>query len=264
MSSTVCVKLQSAIASRLESMRVIESANINLRPEPAETIIVRPGGYSDLVQTVQVHKVAFPTSFLTALGDRFLYELYRGFLRDESSIYLVAEEKGRQRGLVVGTTEPRSFFKRLLVRRWSSFLCAGFTALLRNPVRVAQRFLFALVYRGETPPGLDEATLLSSIGVAPAHGGRGFGAVLVERFCEEAASRGSRSVYLLTDSGGNDRVNHFYLKCGFALDSRVERQERRIMNRYIRPIATAVAAKSDLDQRGHSQSLTPVTIKQAE
>jgi len=244
-------------------MRVIESAAINPR-FMAEEIIVRPGGYSDLVQTVQVHKVAFPASFLTILGDRFLYELYLGFLRDESSIYLVAEEKGRQLGLVVGTTEPHGFFKRLLVRRWSAFLCAGFAALLRNPVRVAQRFLFALVYRGETPPGLDGATLLSSIAVAPAYGGRGFGAVLVDGFCAEAASRGSRSVYLLTDSGGNDRVNHFYVKCGFCLDSRIERQEQRIMNRYIRPVATSVAAKSNLEQRGHSQSLTPATIKQTE
>jgi ribosomal protein S18 acetylase RimI-like enzyme len=241
-------------------MRVIESAALNLRSEPAEKIIVRPGGYSDLVQTVQVHKVAFPASFLTILGDRFLYELYLGFLRDESSIYLVAEEKGRQLGLVVGTTEPRGFFKRLLVRRWSAFLCAGFTALLRNPARVAKRFLFALVYRGETPPGLDGATLLSSIGVAPAYGGRGFGAVLVDRFCEEAASRGSRSVYLLTDSGGNDQVNHFYVKCGFSLDGHIERQERRLMNRYIRPIATSVAAKSNLEQPAHSQNSISATI----
>jgi ribosomal protein S18 acetylase RimI-like enzyme len=245
-------------------MRVIQSATMSPASELAEKFIVRSGGLSDLSQTVEVHKLAFPCSFLTVLGDRFLYELYLGFLRDESSIYLVAEEKGQQLGLVVGTTEPRGFFKRLLVRSWSAFLCAGFTALLRNPVRVAQRFLFALVYRGETPPGLDGATLLSSIGVAPAYGGRGFGAVLVDRFCAEAASRGSRSVYLLTDSGGNDQVNHFYVKCGFSLDSHIERQERRLMNLYIRPIATSVAAKSNLDQRGHSQSLTQATITQAE
>jgi len=244
-------------------MRVIESAALNPRFVAGE-IIVRPGGYSDLSQTVEVHKLALPASFLTLLGDQFLYELYLGFLRDESSIYLVAEEKGQQVGIVLGTTEPRGFFKRLLVRRWSAFLCAGFTALLRNPSRVAKRFLFALVYRGETPPGRDGAALLSSIGVAPAFGGRGFGALLVDRFCLEAASRGSRWVYLLTDSGRNDRVNHFYVKCGFSLDSRVERQERRLMNRYIRPAATLVAVKSNLEQLGHSHSSTPAVMEQAE
>jgi ribosomal protein S18 acetylase RimI-like enzyme len=214
----------------------MESANLNSASQPAERIVVRTGGVNDLPQTVEVHKVAFPNSFLTVLGNRFLFELYRGFLQDESSIYLVAEEKGQQLGLVVGTTEPRGFFKRLLIRRWFVFLCAGFAGFLRNPVRVGQRFLFALVYRGETPPGLDGGALLSSIGVAPAWGGRGLGVLLVERFCQEATSRGSPSVYLLTDSGGNDAANRFYLKCGFSLESRVERQENRIMNRYIRSI----------------------------
>jgi ribosomal protein S18 acetylase RimI-like enzyme len=222
----------------------MDSASLSPASEAAERIVVRPGGADDLSQTVEVHKLAFPSSFLTILGDRFLYELYLGFLHDESSIYLIAEEKGQQFGLIVGTTDPRDFFKRLLASHWVAFLCAGFTGLLRNPVRVGKRFLFALGYRGETPRGLDAATLLSSVGVAPACSGRGFGALLVERFCQEAASRGSPLVYLLTDSGGNDAANRFYVKCGFSLDSRVERQERRIMNRYVRPIAKSVAAKS--------------------
>jgi ribosomal protein S18 acetylase RimI-like enzyme len=220
----------------------MESASVYSASEPAETIIVRPGGLNDLSPTVDVHKVAFPNSFLTILGDRFLYELYRGFLQDESSIYLVAENKGRQLGLVAGTTEPRGFFRRLLIRRWFVFLFAGFAALMRNPVRVGQRFLFALVYRGDTPTGLDGAALLSSIGVLPAWSGRGLGALLVERFCQEATFRGAASVYLLTDSGGNDAVNRFYLKCGFSVDRRVERQKSRIMNRYIRPIAKSTSA----------------------
>lgn len=218
--------------------------------EPGRSVIVRPGRTNDLSPTVEVHKGAFPNSFLTTLGDRFLYELYLGFLQDESSIYLVAEEKGQQLGLVVGTTEPRGFFRRLLARRWLAFLRAGFAGLLRSPIRVGNRFLFALLYRGEAPSRLDGATLLSSIGVATACGGRGLGAVLVERFCQEAADRGSPSVYLLTDSGGNDGVNRFYVKCGFSLDSRVERQDRRIMNRYIRPINNLVAAKSSRRYEG--------------
>lgn len=227
---------------------MMENVKLSLESKPAGQVIVRPGAIDDLPQTVEVHKAAFPNSFLTSVGDRFLHELYLGFLHDESSIYLVAEENGRLLGLAVGTTKPRDFFKRLLLRRWFAFLSAGFAGLLRNPVRVGKRFLFALIYRGETPPQLHGAALLSSIGVLPACGGRGIGALLVERFCQEAALRGSPSVYLLTDSGGNDAVNRFYLKCGFSLDGRVERQERRIMNRYFRPIANSAAAKSSSAQ----------------
>jgi ribosomal protein S18 acetylase RimI-like enzyme len=224
---------------------MMESTKLKPASESTERVVVRPAGINDLPQTVEVHKAAFPNSFLTTLGDRFLYELYLGFLHDESSIYLLAKEKDRLLGLAVGTTKPHDFFKRLLVRRWFAFLSAGFDGLLKNPVRVGKRFLFALIYRGETPRQLDGATLLSSIGVLPACGGRGIGALLIKRFCDEAAHRGSPSVYLLTDSGENDAVNRFYLKCGFSLDGRIERQERRIMNRYFRPIANSAAAKSN-------------------
>jgi ribosomal protein S18 acetylase RimI-like enzyme len=208
--------------------------------------LIRAATLSDLPQIVAVHNAAFHGFFLTMLGGPFLYELYRGFLLDPSSICLAAEDQAANRllGFVVGTMEPRGFFKRLLIRRGHGFVFAGLAALLQHPLKVARRFLDALVYRGEAPEGLERATLLSSVAVSPADEGQGVGRMLVERFCQQATSRGARSVYLLTDSDGNETVNQFYLRCGFVLEASVLRRDGRHMNRHVRPLTTALAVSA--------------------
>jgi ribosomal protein S18 acetylase RimI-like enzyme len=201
----------------------------------ADTLVtIRAATLEDLLETSAVHKAAFPGFFLTLLGDRFLRELYRGFLEDSASIWLVASHSSRPIGFVVGTTEPAGFFKRLLMCRWHAFIVAGAAGFFRRPLQVIRRFLAALVYRGEKPQGIDGATLLSSIGVSPRYAGRGVGVALVEHFCQEAFSRGASHVYLLTDSTNNDGANRFYVKCGFSLESSFARDGGRKMNRYIR------------------------------
>ena len=206
---------------------------------------VRDATGADLAQIVAVHRSAFPGFFLTVLGDRFLGELYRGFLHDPSSICLVAEDAGQPIGFVVGTTEPQGFFKRLLLRHWYRFLLAGLMGLARHPLRVGRRFLDALSYRGEAPEGILGGTLLSSVGVSPSAGGRGLGAALVESFCRQAAVRGEQWVYLVTDSAGNEPVNRFYARCGFTLESSFQRPNGRAMNRYLRTLADTKASNAD-------------------
>lgn len=197
-------------------------------------VTIRAATPQDIAETIAVHKAAFPAFFLSMLGDRFLLQLYRGFLQDSTSIWLIASHNSRLVGFVAGTTEPEGFFKRLLFCRWPAFIAAGASAFFRHPLQIGRRFLAALMYRGEKPHGIDNATLLSSIGVSPHYAGRGVGWSLVEHFCEEAFSRGSDHVYLLTDDANNDAANRFYVKCGFSLESSFTRNGERKMNRYIR------------------------------
>jgi ribosomal protein S18 acetylase RimI-like enzyme len=201
----------------------------------AEAVIsVEAATEGDLRKIIAIHKAAFPEFFLTMLGDRFLYELYLGFLKGTGSILLVASQNGKQVGFVVGTTEPHGFFKRLLISRWYAFVFAGFPRILRHTLQIMRRFAAAITYRGEKPEGLEKAALLSSIGILPQYSGRGVGRTLVDRFCQEAFSRGAKHVYLLTDRFNNEAANHFYVKCGFLLESSFMRSGGREMNRYIR------------------------------
>ena len=212
----------------------MDSTGIQIERGVGTVVTIRAATQQDISETIAVHKAAFPGFFLTKLGDRFLRELYRGFLQDSASIWLIASHDNRLIGFVAGTTEPAGFFKRLLIYRWHAFIVAGAPGFFRHPLQIVRRFLAALVYRGEKPRGIDKATLLSSIGVSPHHAGRGVGLSLVEHFCQEAFSRGAEHVYLLTDDANNDAANRFYVKCGFSLESSFTRDGERKMNRYIR------------------------------
>ncbi|MHB0959436.1 MAG: GNAT family N-acetyltransferase [Pirellulaceae bacterium] len=186
-----------------------------------------------LRKATHVHVVAFPGFFLTSLGQPFLRLLYAGFMEQADGICLIAEENGAVVGFAMGTTDPGSFFRRLLRRRGLSFAWAVVPPLLRNPLLVVRKCAGAVLYRGEKPKGIPSAALLSSLAVTPAFAGRGIGQALVQRFAAEARKQGCQSVYLTTDGVNNEHVNRFYAKCGFELLDSFERPRERLMNRWV-------------------------------
>lgn len=188
---------------------------------------------SDLNEVVQLHIRSFPDFFLTSLGKGFLFELYRDFLTDESAICKVIEYNGHIKGFAAGNMNPGEFFRKLLWRKGHLFVFYSMKALIRNPVLVSRKLLFALHYRGEKPDKIVNAALLSSIGVDLAFGKSGFGSMLIRAFCEEAFTKGANAVYLTTDTIKNDPVNTFYIKNGFVLESTFLKNKGRMMNRYI-------------------------------
>lgn len=90
---------------------------------------------------VQIHLAAFQGFFLESMGERFLKELYRGFLVEPSGLCLVVIDRKDVVGFVAGTTQPEGFFRRLLRRRWLAFVSAGTTSLILHPIPVGKKFL---------------------------------------------------------------------------------------------------------------------------
>ena len=191
---------------------------------------------------VKIHSLAFEGFFLESLGSRFLRELYRGFITDPSGVSLVVIDGTDVVGFVVGTAQPDEFFRRLLRRRWHALVIAGATSMVLHPIRVGKKFLYALRYRGETPYDVPNATLLSSIGVAPSGRGKGIGRILISAFCERAKASGAPTVFLTTDRDNNDAVNKFYLSNGFNLHSAFLKERSRWMNLYTRSLLDAQSA----------------------
>lgn len=189
-------------------------------------------GRGDIEAIVRLHIAAFPGFFLTSLGSRFLRLFYRGFLDLESGICIVARDADRLLGFAAGTTKPDTFFRSLLKRKGARFALAAVPGLVRNPLFGARKCFGALFYRGEQPTALPGAALLSSLAVSPEYSGKGVGQALVRAFCAELRRRGVTCVYLATDEVGNDRVNRFYVKCGFRLVDTFERPGNRRMNRW--------------------------------
>lgn len=201
-------------------------------------IKIRPARREDLDSIIDVHLRAFQGFFLTMLGDRFLSELYQGFLTIRDGRLLVADVDGRIVGFVAGTFAPDKFFRTLLSTRWFGFGWAAVGAVLRRPHAVIPRLLSAVWYRGEPPSRLTAAGLLSSIAVDPRLSGLGIGTLLITAYCEEALKQGLAFVYLMTDRDRNEPTNLFYQRHGFEVESQVERRNGRVMIRYVRALTT--------------------------
>jgi ribosomal protein S18 acetylase RimI-like enzyme len=199
-------------------------------------ITVRSARHQDLDAIVGVHLRAFRGFFLTALGRRFVFELYRGFLRDVDGRLLIAEAEGRIAGFAAGTVAPGRFFRRLLASRWFAFGLAAAGAMIRRPHTVLPRLLTALRYDGEPPVGLPAAGLLSAIAVEPHLSGIGIGGMLLSAFCDEASRHGLRFVYLTTDRDDNVASNLFYQRHGFETESHIRRRNGRVLLRYVRAL----------------------------
>jgi ribosomal protein S18 acetylase RimI-like enzyme len=191
---------------------------------------VRDAAARDLDGILRVHESAFPGFFLTSLGPSFLRMLYAGFISESSGVLLVGEApQGSIVGLLAGARSPQGFFRLLRRHQGLAMGLAALPGLLRHPIRVAQRLVVAISYRGDEVPGLDDYWLLSSLGVAKNCVGSGIGGKLVERFCDTARTEGAAGVYLLTDGDNNEATLSFYAKHDFLIHSERDRHHGRRM-----------------------------------
>jgi ribosomal protein S18 acetylase RimI-like enzyme len=193
--------------------------------------MIRNMSSENIKQVVSIHLKSFPGFFLSFMGTRFLSLYYNGVVEAPEGIAFVYLNKaGDPAGFVVGTSNPRGFYSRLLKRDWLKFSFASLGAICRRPaaiVRIARGFL----HPGENPAG-DEVAGLFSIGVLPELQGTGAGKALVRAFQDEAKKRGCKKVFLTTDAEGNEAVNSFYRKLGFTVERQYNTPEGRKMNEY--------------------------------
>ena len=143
---------------------------------------------ADIADVAELHARAFPTFFLSSLGQPFLEQFYAGFLGDPDAIALTCRRplSGAIAG-TVGTTNPAGFFGWLLRRRLGGFAMASARAAVQRPSTIP-RLVRAIRYRGGAPSTeLSGAALLSSVCVDPAAQHSGAGRLLLEGF-----SAGSR------------------------------------------------------------------------
>lgn len=190
----------------------------------------------DIREIAVLHRQVFPGFFLTAMGQKFLEELYSGFLNHPGGLLIVARDGESVVGFAAGTTEPDIFFPTLRKQRGGAFLVKAIPAILANPLPVLRKLYSAVFYRGDAPHDAAAGALLSSIGVAAALQGSGLAEKLLMAFESNAASKGAVGIYLTTDATNNDRVNAFYRKKGYEVESRFMQHGRRPMFRYIKKL----------------------------
>src|SRR4030067_3030950 len=104
----------------------------------------------DIDRVVAVHLAGVPGFFLSFLGPRFLALYYSGVCSAPEGIAFVCLNSGGEpAGVVVGSTNPRGVYSRLLKRDWLRFSLASLDAICRKPSAVGR------VARGLSPPSRD-------------------------------------------------------------------------------------------------------------
>jgi ribosomal protein S18 acetylase RimI-like enzyme len=220
----------------------------------------------DLDGVVAIHRAAFPNFFLSFLGPRFLRVFY-GFIVSEG-IGIVALEDGKLAGFVAGVSEPRSFYRRLVRRRFAQLALAITPTVLRHPSTLARVVRRARQRTSVDPeerrPGTEErrpdpignaignhadrrpdpvsdrrsgpsgshepeGAELMSLAVDPKQEHRGIGRELVTVFANHLAVNGEKRLWLTTDAADNDRVILFYERQGFRRSREFVTAEGRAM-----------------------------------
>lgn len=190
----------------------------------------RAATLADIPLVAHVHLLAFPGFFLSQLGYRFLCVMYKAFLLNPSSVFVVYEtNEFKLAGFAVGALQYSGKDRNLALRFMAQFLWAVLPAAFRHPGLVIKRLAARFFEAGEAPSIPADALVLRSIAVLPASQGRGVASSLISEFEYFGAGRGANQVFLTTDEENNDRTQRFYQRHGYALSSRFQQDGKRWM-----------------------------------
>jgi ribosomal protein S18 acetylase RimI-like enzyme len=194
-------------------------------------IVIRRMKASDVDQVVAIHLLSFDGFFLSFLGPRFL-KLYYSIICSvtESICYVYLDARDEIIGFIVGTSNPREYYSRLLKKHWVKFAFLSINSIIKKPT-IVRRIARAILHPSNNPSGNDIVGLFS-IAILPDLQGTGIGKKLVIAFLEEAKIRGCEKVFLTSDRDNNETVNSFYLKLGFYIERQYVTPEGRKMNEY--------------------------------
>lgn len=178
----------------------------------------------------ELHKRAFPTFFLTQLGMQFLCTLYSGYIEDEDSGIIIAEEEKKIVGFIAYSNDYPRFYKGLIKNHLLKFAFSSVGAALRHPTFI-KRLLDAFK-KSDSVLKEEKYVELASICVDPTKESKGVGSALINHLKGIVDFNKFAYINLETDANNNDGVNRFYRKNGFELVRTFTTNQGRRMNEY--------------------------------
>lgn len=159
----------------------------------------------------------------------FLRTMYRAFLVNTGSVFIVARFNHDIQGFAVGVLKTSSKDRALALRHLPQFLVSVIPGLIRNPLKVSRRIASQFFDVGDQITIPDDAAVLRSIGILPDARGTGIASDLLREFERFSLIKGARSVALTTDALDNDRAITFYRKNGYEIAQEFMQGENRKM-----------------------------------
>ena len=177
-----------------------------------------------------LHKAAFPSFFLTQLGLPLLRTLYYGYLEDEESGIIVAENEGSLLGFIAYSNDYPRFYRGLIKKHLIRFGFCSLGAAIRHPSFIKR--LLGAFKKSESVVKSDKYVELASICVDPNTEGKGIGSSLITYLKSIVDFKIYPYINLETDAVDNEKANRFYVKNGFSLERQFVTAEGRKMNEY--------------------------------
>lgn len=178
----------------------------------------------------ELHKRAFPSFFLTQLGVPFLQTLYMGYMEDQDSGIIVAEDGDKLVGFIAYSNDYPRFYKGLIKNHLIKFAVCSAGAAILHPSFIKR--LLGAFKKSESVVKEEKYVELSSICVDPMTESKGIGSALIDYLKAIVDFSMYAYINLETDADGNDNVNRFYVKNGFKLEREFITAEGRRMNEY--------------------------------
>ena len=187
--------------------------------------------YKDYIDSIaELHKLAFPSFFLTQLGVPFLRTLYAGYMEDKDSGIIVAEDDKKLVGFVAYSKEYSRFYKGLIKNHLIKFAFCSIGAAIRHPSFIKR--LLRAFSKSKSVIKEERYVELASICVDPRIKSHGVGSALIGYLKKIVDFNKYAYINLETDADDNDVVNKFYIKNGFELEREFITAEGRRMNEY--------------------------------
>lgn len=193
---------------------------------------IRNATMDDITEVVYVHKICFPNSFSTQLGQKLLERYYEEYLKRVPELFFVhLNINNNIDGFCMGyyLDEKYPYTKKFLYR---NLLRIGgrliFLAVTGNQLlyRKIKKTIFKEQYEMVEPGYLEDRKRgefgdLLSICVLPEQRGSGAARDLILEFNNYLSARGYKGCILSTNSD-NIRGIKFYLKCGYKIYAKSE------------------------------------------
>lgn len=202
----------------------------------------------DVDFAARLHAETLPHGFFARLGVPFLRTYYRSFAASPHAVALVAQQRDRPVGVLVGTVRNGEHYRWVLRSFGSSLAWTGAAALVIRPHELAV-FLRTRLTRyaktvlrarqqgrvaADTPLDQRRLCVLTHVAVDPAARGLGVGAALVEAFLTAARASDRTEAHLVTlvDSGASG----FYARLGWQAGVERPDYDGRMVRPWSRPL----------------------------
>ncbi len=191
-------------------------------------IVVRKANKNDIPLVVKIHLDRFSSFFLTSLGEYFLANFYKAFLK-KPGLLLIIEDDEDIKGFAAGSYINNGFLKKIIFNNFMGFAISGIKIFLSKPSALKR---IAFNANKSEKNDLNFAELLS---IATQKNNKGYGKLLLLEFEKQIALNDSKlPISLTTDFKNNDKAIHFYKNAGYKIFEIFESYENRKMIRFIK------------------------------